>query len=96
MTAGVDVRPGHEYRRERLIGGRNRLMQRRQWALLRNDMATLSRLDRQLEDMSKELKKSGKAWGRESVRSGVRRERVIQKGLKNRWSRRPPTIYRYR
>jgi len=51
-TPALDVRPGHEYRRERLAGEYDRLMRRRQWALLRGDMATLSNLDRQLRRLS--------------------------------------------
>jgi hypothetical protein len=52
FAPGFDVRPGHEYRRERLAAEHDRLMRRRQWALLRGDMATLSNLDRQLRRLS--------------------------------------------
>lgn len=52
-------------------------MRRQQWALLRGDMATLPNLDRQLESMAGELKKPGKARGRELVKARVAREQVI-------------------
>lgn len=95
FAPGFDIRPGHEYRRERLASEYDRLMRRRQWALLRGDMDTLPNLDRQLESMAGELKKPGKARARELVKAGVRRERVIQAYLKNKWPRRTPTVYRY-
>lgn len=92
----IDVRPGHEYRRERLAAEYDRLMRRRQWALERGDLSTLHNLDRQLVSMTGELKKSGKARGREMVRSRVVRERVIQAPLRTCWNRRVPvTIYRH-